>query len=247
MNNNTGQDPMMVVGFPLYPGCTLLDFAGATQMFAKYSGAGFEPVWLAQTHEAIETTEGVSVMPHSTFDQAPDVDILFVPGGGGTGVSHAMLDEAFLSAIDELAEKATWVGSVCTGAFILAATGRLNGCKATTYWSQLHNLALFPDISVDVDHYPRGIIDSCNKVFSGGGISSSLDLALLLIQEIKGDKICATTELIHQYAPEPPLNSGNPELAKAELTKAVLDSQVDFIKQMETATKEAIRRMELLA
>ena len=65
---------IITVGFPLYPGCTLLDFAGATQVFAY--AKGFEAVWIAADRDPIPTTEGVSVMPNATLDDRPLVDML---------------------------------------------------------------------------------------------------------------------------------------------------------------------------
>lgn len=233
----------ITVGFPLYQECTLLDFTGATQMFTPYTGAGFKPIWLATEKKPILTTEGVSVMPNETFESAPEIDIIFVPGGGGDGVSRTMLDDAFLEAFNKLADKATWTGSVCTGAFILAAAGHFKGLTATTYWSQLENLALFPGIRVPQNEYPSGIIHKEAKAFSGGGVSSSIDLSLELINLIKGKQICETVELANQYAPDPPFRSGNPSEAPSEVTDQQRKAQEGFTNQMREATEKAIAKL----
>src|SRR5260221_2314217 len=73
----------MRVGMVLYDGCTLLDFAGATQVFAF--APGFEVVWLAPELRPITTTENVQVLPHCTFDEAGTLHLPFRPGGGGEG------------------------------------------------------------------------------------------------------------------------------------------------------------------
>lgn len=233
----------ITVGFPLYQGCTLLDFTGATQMFTPYTGADFKPIWLASEKIPILTTEGVSVIPNETFKSAPEIDIIFVPGGGGDGVSQAMLDDAFIESLNKLADKATWTGSVCTGAFILAAAAHFQGLTATTYWSQLENLALFPKITVPQNEYPRGIIHPEAKVFSGGGVSSSIDLALDLIHLIRGKETCQTVELANQYAPDPPFRSGNPAEAPCEITDQLRKAQEGFTKQMREATEKAIAKL----
>ena len=89
----------MRVGFPLYQGCTLLDFAGATQVFAF---ANATPVWLAADREPVKTTEGVQVVPGCTFaDPGGALDILFVPGGGDA-VAKAMLDRNLVGFVREL-------------------------------------------------------------------------------------------------------------------------------------------------
>ena len=98
----------ITVGFPLYPGCTLLDFAGATQIFAFSDG--FAPVWIAAERAPIPTTEGVTVNPNATFDDHPPLSILFVPGGGDSGVGAAMRDPVLQAWLKREAASAEWVG-----------------------------------------------------------------------------------------------------------------------------------------
>ncbi|HEX4961261.1 MAG TPA: DJ-1/PfpI family protein [Thermoanaerobaculia bacterium] len=212
----------MRVGMVLYDGCTLLDFAGATQVFAF--APGFEVVWLAPELCPIETTEKVKVLPHTTFDKAGKLDVLFVPGGGDQ-VGTVMQDSTYVSFVKSAGSQARLAGSICTGAFIVAAAGLFDGCEVTTYWSQRENLALFPTLRVAAG-YPRWVIHE-NR-FSGGGISSSIDLALELVSLISGPTQSMTTQLSVQYAPEPPFQSGDPSQAPPEVTAAVLKSQESF-------------------
>ena len=219
------QEKPLIVGIPLYSDCTLMDFAGATQVFA--APFGFKPIWLA-AESSITTSEGVTVLPNYDFDYHPRIDILFVPGGG-EGVTAAMQNEVYLNFLRKAALTAKWKGSVCTGAFLLAAAGILINCKATTYWSQLQNLALLSqklNISVAAG-YPRFLIDEEHKIFTGGGISSSLDLALELVLRIKGKSAAEKTQLFIQYAPGPPVNSGDPSQAPAEITKQLKADSAD--------------------
>jgi len=206
----------------LYDGCTLLDFAGATQVFAF--APGFEVVWLAPTLAPIETTEKVKVLPHATFGQAGKLDILFVPGGGDQ-VGTVMQDSTYVDFVKSAGGQARLAGSICTGAFIVAAAGLFDGHEGTTYWSQLENLALFPNLTVPAG-YPRWVI-SGNR-FSGGGISSSIDLALELVSMISGPTQSMTTQLSVQYAPNPPFQSGDPSQAPPEVTEAVRNGQESF-------------------
>ncbi|HYU30987.1 MAG TPA: DJ-1/PfpI family protein [Thermoanaerobaculia bacterium] len=226
----------MRVGFPLYQGCTLLDFAGATQVFAF---AGFTPVWLAATGDPIRTTEDVQVVPGGTFDDpGGKIDLLFVPGGGDA-VAKVMHDPVLVGFVRKTGSAASWAGSVCTGAFILAAAGLLDGYEATTYWSQRENLALFPKIKVAAG-YPRWVIHG-NR-FSGGGISSSLDLALELVNLISGPTASMTTQLSSQYAPSPPYASGDPAQAPPEVTDAVRKDQKKFIAKMRKSVEKLVEK-----
>jgi cyclohexyl-isocyanide hydratase len=210
------------VGMVLYNGCTLLDFAGATQVFAF--AEDFEVVWLAPTLDPIQTTESVKVLPHATFANAGTLDIVFVPGGGEQ-VGTVMQDPTYVNFVKSAGSQARLAGSICSGAFIVAAAGLFDGHEVTTYWSQRENLALFTSLTVSAG-YPRWVI-SGNR-FSGGGISSSIDLALELVNVISGPTQSMTTQLSVQYAPNPPFQSGDPSQAPPEVTAAVLKSQESF-------------------
>jgi cyclohexyl-isocyanide hydratase len=218
----------------LYDGCTLLDFAGATQVFSF--SPGFEVVWLAPSLEPITTTEQVRVLPQATFENAGMLDILFVPGGGER-VGTVMQDPTYVGFVRNAGRQARLAGSICTGAFIVAAAGLFDGCEVTTYWSQRENLALFPDLRVSAG-YPRWII--YGNRFSGGGISSSIDLALELVNMISGPTQSMSTQLSVQYAPNPPFQSGDPSQAPPEVTAAVRKGQDSFIAAILTGVKAVL-------
>lgn len=225
------------VVFPLYQGCTLLDFAGATQVFAW---AGFTPLWAAKTLDPVKTTEDVHVLPAATLDslRREPIEILFVPGGGSQ-VGDAMLDPDFVKFIRDTGQRAKWAGSVCSGAFILATAGLLDGFEATTYWSQRENLALFPKVKVSAG-YPRWVIHG-NR-FTGGGVSSSIDLALELLSLISGPTASMTAQLFVQYAPDPPFASGDPSQAPPEITAAVRRNQEGFTAAIRRAVEQIVNR-----
>lgn len=221
----------IVVGFALYQGCTLMDFAGATQVFS--STEGFKSVWLA-LEQTIITTEGVAIEPNYHFSKAPKIDILFVPGGGQNGVISAMQNKEYLKHIRKISETTTWNGSVCTGAFVLAAAGILKNCLATTYWSQIPTLGLLADkLKLKIPpSYPRFSIDMEQKIFTGGGISSSLDLALEMVLIIKGLETAQTTQLFIQYQPNPPVDAGDPDHAPQYITDRMRKEDEGFSKAL---------------
>lgn len=229
----------LIVGMPLYNGCTLMDFAGAAQVFA--SASGFTPIWISN-EASITTTENLQVIPDYNFDNHPKVDILFVPGGGDEGVISCMNDKVFLDALVKISKTATWNGSVCTGAFVIAASGILKDCSATTYWSQIPNLKLLAKkMNLVIPRgYPRFLIDEKNHKFTGGGISSSVDLALDLVLKIGGLETAEKTQLSIQYAPGPPINSGDPSEAPKRITMEVTKTQASFIKNMRVAVEDLL-------
>lgn len=234
----------IVVGFPLYEGVTLVDFAGATEVFSFTNGR-FTPIWFANEKKPVPTSEGAAVFPHYSFhEKHPKIDILFIPGGGAPGVCNAMFNKEYQAFIKKTAVRAQWVGSVCVGAFILAAAGLLKDCKATTYWSQVPNLALLSkklNLRVPKGN-PRGIIDKKRKIFTGGGISSSIDLALMLLEAIKGKTYAETSQLYMQYAPRPPIHAGDPEQAPKKLVKKILQEQAGYTAAYYAAVQKILQR-----
>ncbi|MDX1913477.1 MAG: DJ-1/PfpI family protein [Saprospiraceae bacterium] len=235
----------IIVGFPLYDGCTLVDFVGATQVFD--AADGFSPIWLSYK-PSIKTAEGFiidfTVQPSScySFDDHPPIDLLFVPGGGSDGVAGAIQDKTFMDFIWKTAPNAQWRGSVCTGAFILAAAGILKNCSATTYWSQLATLnyyskALNLNLTVTDDYYPRFMIHQDLKLFSGGGISSSLDLALSLVTVIADADTAMAAQLQIQYQPSPPVEAGIPAVAPPAIVAPQREGGVSYAEQLINALK----------
>jgi cyclohexyl-isocyanide hydratase len=239
---------VLTVGFPIYDGVTLVDFCGATEVFSFPAGPdnAFKPIWLAAEKKQILTSEGLYVYPNYSFkEKHPPIDILFIPGGGSDLIANAMFDKAFQDFVKKTAASATWVGSVCTGAFILAASGYLNNCSATTHWSQIDNLKLLSKkLKLKVPKgNPRGVIDMKRKIFTGGGISSSLDLALMLVEKIKGKTYAQSSQLFIQYAPNPPVHAGDPEQAPKKLLQQIIKDTASYSEQYTKAVEKLLQQL----
>ena len=145
--------------------------------------------------------------------------MLFVPGGGALdrhgeekdgGVVATMFDDTYLDFLRTASQTATWTESVCTGAFLLAAAGLLKDVSATTYWSVKDVLGLMSGqlIGSLAGGYEPAHIVAEDKRFTGGGISSSIDLAFDLITEIDGIDTANATQLMVQFQPNPNRKSG---------------------------------------
>lgn len=216
------------VGIPLYPGFDSLDVLGPFQVFTILQGV--EPLLISET--GYETSfEGVHISATLRFKdvRAGELDVIFVPGTNGPHTLAAMQNETLLSfvrsQVDSIrkglqndSEAKKLVCSVCTGALILAHTGALDGYTATTHWGFLDVLKVFPLVTVP-EGFPRWYHD--RDVFTGGGISSGLDEALAIAAHLTNREAAEAVQLIMQYQPGPPFNSGDPSVASEQLLERV--------------------------
>ena len=229
------------VAFPLYDNVTLLDFAGATQIFHL---AGFEVFWVSDEIAPVRTTESVCVYPNAVYDDDPHaLTVLFVPGG--TGAAPAMFNQPLLDYIKRASQVAEWRGSVCTGTFPLTAAGELRGVEATTHWASLESLGLLSDV-FDLrvaPGFPRWVIDEEKKLFTGGGVSASIDLALELVKLTFGTEDAEKSQLIAQYAPARSLHAGDPSTAPAHLVQRL--TRNPLTDPMRSAVERLIRQSEM--
>jgi cyclohexyl-isocyanide hydratase len=199
--------PALKVGIPLYATFDSLDVLGPFQTFTF---AGMDRHLVAATCDAVESFEGVHILPDETFDNCPQLDVLFVPGSSDP-VSVLLQghpgNNAYLDFLIRQAAGAQMVCSVCTGALLLGGAGLLQGHTVTTHWAFKDVLKLFPGVTV-VDDYRR-YVQSGNRL-TGAGISSGLDAALYLVSLLYGVDVARRGQLAMQYNPQPAFHCGDP-------------------------------------
>jgi transcriptional regulator GlxA family with amidase domain len=172
----------------VYPGVQSLDFTGPLEVFAgaqrliEQSGRrerGYEIKLLSVDGRPLETSSGLTVTPHASLAAAPEeIDTLIVAGGYGR--KQAAADSTLLDWIARTSAIARRTASVCTGAFLLAAAGVLDGRRATTHWASAGELAArYP--AVDVDPEPIFLRDG--PIWTSAGVTAGMDLALALVEE----------------------------------------------------------------
>jgi cyclohexyl-isocyanide hydratase len=171
---------------------------------------------VAESRAPIHTEFGLMISPDTTFDAAPPLDVICVPGGWGV---NAQLEKAALREfLQARAPSARYVTSVCTGALLLGAAGLLDGYRATTHWMSVDFLRRFGAIHVD----KRVVIDR-NRI-TGGGVTAGIDLALVIAAELYDNATSQTIQLAIEYQPAPPFNSGSPRSAPPEIRDRVLSA-----------------------
>jgi len=168
----------VTVAIVLFDGVQIIDYAGPWEVFGQ---AGFKVFTVADKTEPLTTRFDQKVIPDYSFDNGPDADIILLPGGRGT--SKAADNPRAIKWIQDKAKNARYVMSVCTGAFLLARTGLLDGLTATTFHSAIPALEQAAPKTKIV--YDQRYVDN-GKVITTAGLSSGIDGALHLVEKIQG-------------------------------------------------------------
>lgn len=168
------------VGVILFENFELLDVFGPLEMLGMYPET-FCLHMLGQHAEAVRCAQGPRVAVDSTFDQPREYQILLVPGGAGTHTEVS--NQALLNWLSNHAENAEYVMSVCTGSALLAASGLLEGRRATTNKNAFQWVTGYGD-KVTWIKKVRWVVDG--NYFTSSGVSAGIDMSLGLIQEIMG-------------------------------------------------------------
>lgn len=202
--------PPLQIGMVIFPRMTLLDLAGP-----QLALFGHGPIHLlSETFDPVMTDSGIAILPTMTFDDCPpDLDILFVPGG--SGAFDSVENARIIAFLQESGRTAKYITSVCTGSVLLAAAGLLDGYKATTHWATLPILEAF-----GVETVRERVVIDRNRI-SGGGVTAGIDFGLTLLAELRGDVAAKCSQLMMEYDPKPPFDSGSPSVAEPEIVAIV--------------------------
>jgi transcriptional regulator GlxA family with amidase domain len=179
------------IGFVLFPRLQILDAAGPIAAFeigGRFSATPFYDIRLfARKAGMVPTTSGIG-LPAEGFAAAGTIDTLVVVGGDG--VRAAAADPEVLEFVRRVAPNARRVASVCSGTFVLAAAGLLDGKRATTHWSRSAAFAkAYPQVRLEPDR----IFVKDGKVWTSAGISAGIDLALAMVAEDLGEEVAKRT------------------------------------------------------
>lgn len=196
------------VGILIFDDVEVLDFCGPFEVFAttvmtSADGADEEFPFLvytiAETSRIVRCTGGLLAQPHYTIEDHPPLDILLVPGGRGTRrevENPRLLD--WIAQQDRATEMTT---SVCTGAFMLAARGLLDGKVATTHWGSIERLReTYP--AIEVREHVRYIDNG--RILTSAGVSAGIDMSLHIVAQLLGTETAAGTarRMEYNYTPD---------------------------------------------
>ena len=221
------------VGLVLFDGLTQLDLTGPYEVLARMPDTRVHLV--AASLAPVRSEWGLMLVPDTTFDDAPPIDVLCVPGGWG--VNARLTDDALLEFLRTRGERARYVTSVCSGALLLGAAGLLRGYRATTHWLSLDLLPLFGAEAVEAR-----VVHDRDRI-TGAGVTAGMDFGFALAAELFGASVAQRIQLAIEYDPAPPFDSGSPRTAPADVRAAVARASAHALAERRTLAERASRRL----
>lgn len=189
------------VGLLIFDDVEVLDLGGPFEVLSVASrvavrdgeDAPFALVLIARDLQPVSARGGLRVLPQSTLRDHPPLDVLLVPGGV---VAAVQADPVVVAWVRAQAATAELTAAVCTGAFVLAQTGLLDGRRVTTHWEDQADLARqFPALTVVAD---APWVDG-GDVVTSGGISAGIDMTLHLVERLHSRRLAERTARQMEY------------------------------------------------
>lgn len=203
----TPEQPLNVA-FWVFPGVVNLDLTGPLEVFTKANRItkGAYRLYTVAGADTLLATErgGLRIKPDFTVDNAPEPDILVVPGMPNAMLEQILADQALLAQFRTLARRSKSLLSVCTGAFLLGQIQALDNRRVTTHWAVVDSLARrFPKASVvgQVRYVQDG------NLTSTAGVTAGIDGALHLVEQSSGRAVAQMVMRALEYTPQPPFSA----------------------------------------
>lgn len=188
----------MNIGIYIYDNAEVLDFSGPFEVLSTAKRLAvalsqWQIYLVAEENRLIKARGGFMVKPHHDFSTCPSLDVLIVVGGEHC---EELTKTKVIEWIGKTANSATRVASVCTGAFLLAQAGCLDGLTVTTHWEDISDLtAAYPQLEVQSE---KRFIDS-GKFITSAGISAGIDMSLHLLSQLVSCQLAIETAQQMEY------------------------------------------------
>ncbi|MFC5048614.1 DJ-1/PfpI family protein [Aquimarina hainanensis] len=226
------------IGILVYNGCNILDVMGPRYILGQIMGAKTRLVALEPG--VVKTTSGIQIIPDTVKDSVDKLDILVIPGGF-RGTIKNVYDEQLHEWIRKIDKTTFYTASVCTGGWVLGATGLLKGRKATTNWYNAEEMMEKYGAEFVKKRYVQD-----GKYWTAAGVTAGMDMSLAILNDILGKDYTQGVMLDMEYDPHPPIKGGTPDktgIVMRYMMKSMYDAGVEpLIDSLETAKK---LRMEL--
>jgi len=200
----------VLVAIPLFERFTALDAVGPYEVLQRIPS--IEVVFVGHQRGEVRSDNGMlGMMVDKAFVELTQPDVVVFPGGIGTRV--LINDDEVLDWVRGAHEHSRFTTSVCTGGLVLAAAGLLTGLTATTHWrvQELFN-------SLGAQYVPQRVVEHVpQRIITAAGVSSGIDMALRLVELLVGREAAEASQLMIEYDPEPPFDSGDLGKASADI------------------------------
>jgi transcriptional regulator GlxA family with amidase domain len=190
---------------------TALDAVGPYEVLAKLPDA--EVSWVSLERGLVRADGGLSLHVDRVLEDVPDPELLLIPGG--YGVRALAQNERVLRWLRKAHASTRFTCSVCTGAMVLGAAGLLNDIDATTHWARRELIERYGA------RYVEERVVFRDRIVTAAGVSSGIDMALLLTQRLFGDELAQAIQLGIEYDPQPPFDVGSAHKAPRQLQDLV--------------------------
>jgi transcriptional regulator GlxA family with amidase domain len=206
----------MKVACVVYPDCTALDFVGPCEVISRWPDT--EMHFVASASGPVRTDCGLTVIPTDTTESLTDADLIIVPGSGNP--LPVLGDQVLLDWLARTAPKCEWTASVCTGASLYAAAGLLKDKKTSTHWA-------FRDVvrAYGPEVVPDRVVWQGSHI-SCAGVSAGIDMALTLTERVHGRDLAEALQLVIEYDPQPPFETGALEKVDKTTERRAMDVMV---------------------
>ena len=201
----------MLAAIALYPGFTALDAIGPYQVLSLVPET--ELVFTAVNAGPLRDDTMLTVQIDRPISEIDRPDIVVVPGGLAT--RKLLAGDPLIDWLRAVHPTTTWTTSVCTGSLLLAAAGLLDGLDATTHWLAEDALNALGA------KYTHERVVCRGKIITAAGVSSGIDMGLVLANAIAGPLVAQAIQLGIEYDPQPPFDAGSPKKASPEVVALV--------------------------
>jgi transcriptional regulator GlxA family with amidase domain len=217
----------MKIAYVVYPDFTALDFVGPCEVISRWPDA--EVHFVASASGPVRSDLGLTVIPTDTTESLTDPDLIIVPGS--TNPLLVLGDQVLIDWLSMTAPKCQWTASVCTGASLYAAAGLLEGKKTSTHWA-------FRDVvrAYGPEVVPDRVVWQGNHI-SAAGVSAGIDMALTLTERVHGPELAKALQLLIEYDPQPPFNSGSLEKADPSTKRLAMKVMTEGYSRIEVVAR----------
>jgi len=195
--------PVRSIGILVYDGANDLDIMGPRYVLGQ--AMGVKTMLVGTRPGPVKTVMGIQIIPDTTIQQVSQLDILIIPGGF-KGTIEAAYDKKLHEWIRKIDKNTVFTGSVCTGGWILGATGLLKGKRASGNWYREEEFLKKYGAVPANERFTRD-----GKYWTSAGVTAGMDMSLAMIQAIYGDRYAQAIMLDMEYDPHPPVEGGSPE------------------------------------